>query len=159
LLRWIIIDELRDIVEALAGIPAFLCSALSKSMGFPFVTTAHAIFETGGGLKYLSRWGLKTLAISDDIRDYLIRDYNVSPGNITVTVNGIDTRNLPRGCRRYTGSRAGSWRAPRHRLRQPHGSGRLPRRVGSWSVIAAICREIPGIRILAVGAAQSEAAA
>ena len=59
-------------------------------MKFPFVTTAHWIFDTRFGLKYLTDWGQKALAVSEDIKEYLMKNYKMPEKDITVTVNGID---------------------------------------------------------------------
>lgn len=91
LLKKIIKDEKIDIVHSHARIPSFLLGKLRKSMRFPFVTTAHWIFTTKYGLKYITDWGQKTLAVSEDIKKYLMDNYKIPEGNITVTVNGIDT--------------------------------------------------------------------
>lgn len=91
MLRDIIRKENPDLVHAHARIPAFLCGTLQSSLKFPFVTTAHWVFETKGMLRYLTNWGQRTIAVSDDIKAYLMREYKVSEQNITVTVNGIDT--------------------------------------------------------------------
>ena len=90
-LRKVIRQEKPDIVHAHARIPGFLCGILHKSMGFPFVTTAHWVFQTGGGLRYLTNWGQRTIAVSDDIKAYLMREYGVPGEQISVTINGIDT--------------------------------------------------------------------
>ncbi|NLA86421.1 MAG: glycosyltransferase, partial [Clostridiales bacterium] len=97
LLRKLIKNEKPDIVHAHARIPAFICGLLNKSLRFPFVTTAHWVFETGGGLKYLTNWGHKTIAVSEDIKDYLIVNYNINERNIFVTINGIDTEKFSSG--------------------------------------------------------------
>ena len=91
LLKEIIRTEQPDVVHAHARIPAFLCGSLHTTMHFPFVTTAHWVFETRGMLRYLTNWGQRTVAVSDDIKSYLIREYGVPEEHITVTVNGIDT--------------------------------------------------------------------
>lgn len=91
LLKKIIREEQPDIVHAHARIPAFLCGTLHRQMKFPFVTTAHWVFRTGGGLRYLTNWGQRTVAVSDDIKEYLIREYHLPPHHISVTINGIDT--------------------------------------------------------------------
>jgi polysaccharide pyruvyl transferase CsaB len=91
-LRRIIKKEKPDIVHAHARIPAFLCGLLRKTMHFPFVTTAHWVFDISGSLRYLSDWGEKTIAVSEDIKDYLIKNYGVSEHDIFVTINGIDTK-------------------------------------------------------------------
>lgn len=91
ILRDVIEQEKPDVVHAHARIPAFLCGTLHSSMKFPFVTTAHWVFDTSGMLRYLTNWGQRTVAVSDDIKAYLMREYNVPAEHITVTINGIDT--------------------------------------------------------------------
>lgn len=90
-LKAIIAEEKIDMVHAHARIPAFILGKLHKKMKFPFVTTAHWIFTTKYGLKYITDWGEKTLAVSDDIKEYLMKNYKIPESDITVTVNGIDT--------------------------------------------------------------------
>ncbi|MGE4276520.1 MAG: polysaccharide pyruvyl transferase CsaB [Lawsonibacter sp.] len=91
ILRDVIRQERPDIVHAHARIPAFLCGRLQKSMGFPLVTSCHGVYQVSGALRLLSNWGNHTLAVSEDIRDYLIQQYNIPPQQITLTINGIDT--------------------------------------------------------------------
>lgn len=91
LLKDILRKEKPDIVHAHARIPAFLCGTLQGSLKFPFVTSCHGVFEVSGVLKLLSNWGERTLAVSEDIRDYLVREYGVPVEHITLTINGIDT--------------------------------------------------------------------
>ena len=91
-LKKIIKAEKIDLVHAHARIPAFLCGILHKTMKIPFVTTAHGVFVTGWGLKYITNWGTKSLAVSEDIKKYLMNEYDISERNITVTINGIDTK-------------------------------------------------------------------
>ena len=91
LLKDILRKEKPDIVHAHARIPAFLCGTLQGSLKFPFVTSCHGVFEVSGVLKLLSNWGERTLAVSEDIRDYLVREYGVPAEHITLTINGIDT--------------------------------------------------------------------
>ena len=91
ILRRVIREEKPDLVHAHARIPGFLCGILRHSMKFPFVTTAHWVFQTSGGLRYLTDWGQRTIAVSDDIKAYLIREYGIPAEHISVTINGIDT--------------------------------------------------------------------
>ena len=90
-LRKIIKEEQPDMVHAHARIPGFLCGILHKVMKFPFVTTAHWVFDTGGALRFLTNWGQRTIAVSDDIKTYLWDNYQIPGENVTVTINGIDT--------------------------------------------------------------------
>ena len=91
LLENIIKEEKIDIVHAHARIPAFILGRLHRKMKFPFVTTAHWVFTTKYGLKYITDWGEKTVAVSEDIKTYLMDNYKIPEGDIRVTINGIDT--------------------------------------------------------------------
>ncbi len=91
LLKRIIIDEKIDLVHSHARIPSFILDKLCKRMKFPFVTTAHWVFNTKYGLKYITNWGEKTVAVSEDIKTYLMDNYGVPESDIRVTINGIDT--------------------------------------------------------------------
>ncbi len=90
-------DEKIDIVHAHARIPAFICHFLCKKKNIVFVTTAHGAYSTGTGLKYVTRWGQKTLAVSEDIKKYLLDNYKLSENDITVTINGINSERFAPG--------------------------------------------------------------
>ncbi len=91
LLKNIILNEKIALVHAHARIPGFICNLLQKKMGFAFVTTAHGTWKTGGGLKYITRWGQKTVTVSEDVKSYLLENYQINENQIKVTINGIDT--------------------------------------------------------------------
>ena len=80
-----------DVVHAHARIPAFLCAVIRKFIKFRFITTAHWVFKTGPILNVLTNWGERTIAVSDDIKQYLRDNYSVLSNHVTVTINGIDT--------------------------------------------------------------------
>lgn len=90
-LRRVIKKERPDVVHAHARIPAFICGLIRKTLNFPFVTTAHWVFNAEGALRILTNWGDRTIAVSDDIRDYLIENYGIAREHIFLTINGIDT--------------------------------------------------------------------
>ncbi|MEE0968089.1 MAG: polysaccharide pyruvyl transferase CsaB [Clostridia bacterium] len=89
-LKKLIKKERFDIVHAHARIPAFICGALHKSLHFKFVTTAHWVFEVNAIWKKIADWGEKTVAVSEDIKQYLVDNYGVFADNISVTINGVD---------------------------------------------------------------------
>ena len=80
-----------DIVHAHARIPAFICGSLRKKYGFRFVTTDHLDFKLTPLLQKLTNWGEFTFAVSEDLRQYLLRNFRVNPDHIALTVNGINT--------------------------------------------------------------------
>lgn len=88
LLRRIVRDERVDIIHAHARIPAFVAAVMGRPRHVRLITTAHSNFM---GLRLLTRWGEKTIAVSEDIRDHLIGYFRVSPERIVVIPNGIDT--------------------------------------------------------------------
>ena len=90
-LKKIIEDEHIDLVHSHARIPSFVLNKLYKKMKFPFVTTAHWVFNTKYGLKYITPWGEKVVAVSEDIKNYLMDNYKIPKNDIQVTINGIDT--------------------------------------------------------------------
>jgi len=91
ILKQAIALENPDIVHAHARIPAFICSLIRRTNKFCFVTSAHGTYVTGMGTKLLTDWGDATLAVSEDIKRYLLKNYKVDKSNIIVSVNGVDT--------------------------------------------------------------------
>ena len=90
-IRNIIVENDIRLVHAHARIPAFICGLLQKRLKFKLVTTAHGQFSVAFPFNMLSNWGDKVLAISQDIKDYLLAHYKLREDNISLTVNGIDT--------------------------------------------------------------------
>lgn len=86
----IIKDGGYDIVHAHARIPAVICGALQKKLGFRFVTTAHLDFKVNALWRRITKWGDATMTVSDDLVDYLEREYGVPRKQVSVTVNGIN---------------------------------------------------------------------
>ncbi|MBQ4150356.1 MAG: polysaccharide pyruvyl transferase CsaB [Clostridia bacterium] len=90
-LKKLLSKEHFDIVHAHARIPAFICGLLQKKMKFRFVTTAHWVFKVTSLWRRIANWGDKQMAVSEDIKQYLIDNYSECADNIFVTVNGINT--------------------------------------------------------------------
>lgn len=80
-----------DIIHAHARIPGFICGLLAKRLHIRYVTTCHGVYHVTPLWKLFSNWGEHTFAVSCDIKQYLIRHYNINSDNITLTINGIDT--------------------------------------------------------------------
>ena len=91
LLDRLIRQEKPDLVHAHARIPAFLCGLLQKKYRFPLITSAHWVFQVTPLLRRLTNWGDCTVAVSEDIRAYLFREYQLPADQVYTTINGIDT--------------------------------------------------------------------
>ncbi len=81
-----------DVVHSHSRIPSFLCERIRRGGGRPFcfVTTAHMPFRVTPLLRRTSAWGERTVAVSEDVRAYLVREYGIPRGQIRVIPNGID---------------------------------------------------------------------
>lgn len=79
-----------DVVHAHTRFCAFLSAKARGHASYPpIVTTAHLnfpIFPYG----YFTKWGDKTLAVSEDIREYLERSYSINRADVLLTKNGIN---------------------------------------------------------------------
>lgn len=79
-----------DVVHGHARIPNFILSLVRRKVDFRFVTTAHLDFAVNALWRRITKWGERTLAVSDDIKEYLTREYGTPKENIDITINGID---------------------------------------------------------------------
>ncbi len=91
ILKNLIETEKIDLVHSHTRISSYILGKLQKKLDFPYATTAHWTFRVTPLLKFMTNWGEGTVAVSNDIKDYLMANYNVPEDNIVVTVNGIDT--------------------------------------------------------------------
>ncbi|MDR0999874.1 MAG: polysaccharide pyruvyl transferase CsaB [Clostridiales bacterium] len=91
ILKRTIRDNNIKLVHAHARIPAFICELLRRTLHFRFVTTVHWDFNASFPWNFLSHWGEGSLAVSEDLRKYLIDIYHVPAEKILLTINGIDT--------------------------------------------------------------------
>ena len=58
----------------------------------PLVTTVHLDFSLSFFYKQTARWGRKSLAVSKDLAEYLMRGYGIRREDILITKNGINTK-------------------------------------------------------------------
>ena len=89
-LKKIITENNIRLVHAHARIPAFLCGILKTKIKFHFVTTTHFVFKTEFPFNILTNWGERSIAVSEDLKEYLTENYKVPREKISVTINGID---------------------------------------------------------------------
>lgn len=93
-----------DILHAHARIASLACRMITKGGllapfrrdDLRFVTTAHLDFRITPITRHLTYWGERTLAVSEDLREYLIKGYGLSYESVDLTINGIDTSRFDR---------------------------------------------------------------
>ncbi|MCG0275304.1 MAG: glycosyltransferase family 4 protein [Thermosediminibacteraceae bacterium] len=79
-----------DLIHAHARIPAWVSQWVSYITGCPYITTSHGIYSTSWGMGFLTAWGSKIIAVSEDVREHLVKNFKVKPEKIYVIPNGID---------------------------------------------------------------------
>ena len=79
-----------DLVHSHTRISSYILGLLQKKYKFPFVTTDHGAFRVSKLLKAMTNWGEVTLAVSNDLKEYLLKNYKIYEEDIVLTVNGID---------------------------------------------------------------------
>ena len=84
-----------DIVHARSRAPAWSARDAARATGVPFITTFHGVYGLGPfGLKKIYNRvmadGELVIAVSEFIRDHLIREYGVPPERIRVIHRGVD---------------------------------------------------------------------
>ena len=77
-----------DVVHAHTRRMSFLASRICRSYKIPLVVTAHAKFSMKFPKNLLSGWGDKTVAVSEDIKNHLLKQ-GVKPNRIFVVENGV----------------------------------------------------------------------
>ena len=79
-----------DTVHAHTRFTAYIARAVRHGSQYPPIAfTAHLAFPTVPYGK-ISFWGDRTLTVSRDIADHLIKNYGISEKNIDLTLNGIN---------------------------------------------------------------------
>ena len=139
-------------VHSHARIPSFLCGLLHKKMNFAFVTSCHGVYQVSRTLKLLSNWGEHTLAVSEDIRNYLMKQYGLPEERITVTINGIDTKKFSpavSGAELRAELGLGDGPVIGHVSRLDQTSSHTARQL--IALAPRLSRAFPGVRLLIVG--------
>lgn len=86
----IIKKENIDIIHAHTRVTQVLACLLKKIAHKPFVSTCHGFFKKRLFRRLLPCWGTKIIAISEQVKEHLVRDFGVEPDNIRIVHNGID---------------------------------------------------------------------
>ena len=79
-----------DVVHSHTRISNFIGGMVCKKLNIPMVTTVHFNFRVGFFFKRFSNWGCRALAVSEDLKNYVVENYNYNPEHVSLTVNGID---------------------------------------------------------------------
>jgi len=83
-------QERIDILHSNSRTTQVLASAVSKKTGIMHISTCHGFFKKRFSRLVFPCWGEMVIAISESVKDHLVRDFRVNPEKIRVVHSGID---------------------------------------------------------------------
>lgn len=81
-----------DVLHAQTRVTQVIGFFVSKLCRVGFVTTCHGFFNRNFGRILFPLWGDRVIAISEAVRDHLIKDFRVDENRISLVYNGIDVQ-------------------------------------------------------------------
>ena len=78
-----------DLIHVHGRLAGCLCAASARRRGIPMVSTVHARFRVGF-VRHFCRWGRRSIAVSQDLKQYLCEEYGNPSERVEVIPNGID---------------------------------------------------------------------
>jgi glycosyltransferase involved in cell wall biosynthesis len=147
-LRRLLQSARADIVHARSRLPAWICLLALRGMpdtGRPrFMTTVHGPYSANGYSGVMAR-GERVIAISNFIRDYILRNYpRTDPSRVRTIHRGVDAAEFPRGYRPDAAWLA-AWHAQFPQLRDQRLIT-LPGRITRWKGHADFIRLVQLLR-------------
>jgi len=85
-----------DIMHSHSRTTQVLGSLLSKKANIPHISTCHGFFKKRIFRQFFPCWGEKVIAISESVKEHLIKDFKVKEEDIIVVHNGIDVARFKR---------------------------------------------------------------
>ena len=85
-----------DIIHSNSRTTQVLGYLFSQKTGVPHIFTCHGFFKKRFFRKLFPCWGRKTIAISESVKEHLIKDLGVKEEDISVVHNGIDVEKFKR---------------------------------------------------------------
>jgi len=79
-----------EIIHANTRVMQVLSCLIQRTLSKPYVSTCHGFFKKRFFRKIFPCWGNKVIAISESVKEHLIRDFQVKEEDIRVIHNGID---------------------------------------------------------------------
>ncbi len=152
-IKKVVLREKIDLIHAHARIPAFVSSLVKKRLGIPLVSTVHGVYSTAPHYKLLTNWGDEAICVSEDIRKYVIDNYNFSPENTLVTINGINTDLFSGDFLHY--DTLAEFSIPEHSFKivcvSRLDEGNTNAAYALLSIAGRLCEEIDNLKIIMVG--------
>lgn len=83
-------DKNFDLIHANTRVTQVLAALLSSALHVPYISTCHGFFKPRMSRRLIPCWGEKIVAISDQVRDHLMKDFGIDAKRIDLIYNGVD---------------------------------------------------------------------
>ena len=90
ILRKVILEKDIGIMHSQTRVSSVLAYWVSRKTTVPFVSTAHGFFRPRWERRVFPCWGERVIAISDAVKEHLVKDFKVNEDTIRRVHNGID---------------------------------------------------------------------
>lgn len=80
-----------NIVHARSRLPAWMAYYASRSLKCSFITTVHGLNSVNRYSEIMTR-GERVIAVSEVVRDYIVKNYPVNATKVRVIQRGVDTK-------------------------------------------------------------------
>lgn len=85
-----------DVIHAQTRVTQVIGFFVSRLCGIRLVTTCHGFFSKKIGRILFPAWGDRVIAISEAVREHLLKDFKVDKHRISLIHNGIDVKKFVR---------------------------------------------------------------
>jgi len=143
-----------NLIHAHTRVTQVLAFWIQRFVRIPVVTTCHGFYQKRLGRRLLPAWGDRVIAISDDVRDYLISDFNLKKEKVCLIYNGIDIETLDQAYQKEDPSKAKAAYGFKPQDVVIGVIARLVKVKGQENLIRAVNilrKEFPAVRLLLVG--------
>ncbi|MFC1666781.1 glycosyltransferase family 4 protein [Candidatus Omnitrophota bacterium] len=81
-----------DVIHAQTRVTQVIGFFVSRLCRIAFITTCHGFFRKKLGRLMFPAWGSRVIAISEAVREHLLKDFHVGGHKISLIYNGIDVK-------------------------------------------------------------------
>ena len=79
-----------QVLHAHTRVAQVAAECVYRACGVPNVTTCHGLYKRRLGRRLFPCWGVRSVAISEVVRQHLIRDFHVAPERVVLVSNGLN---------------------------------------------------------------------
>ncbi len=81
-----------DVIHAQTRVTQVMASLLSRFTGKPYVSTCHGFFKNRLSRRIFPCWGQGVIAISEPVKNHLIKDFGVKEKKVFLVHSGVDVK-------------------------------------------------------------------